>query len=349
MPRNVARLRAWTDLYGVGCVAYTLVSGMPPFQEEHPMGTMLAKLERDPPPLRPRFAVPTGFERWLRQLLRKTPRHRFQRAADAAWALNGLALGPHEVRIRDTRDDAPLTPLSDDMLIAASQDTIVTFQFDTDNSEEVDAIQQLEPNYEGVSTSNLRSIRAPIPVDWSAGRRHAPLPLENAGLELFGLRRAGLVGRSEICDELWKTLRETHTQAAPRAVILKGPSGVGKSRIAEWLCERAHEVGAATVLRAHHASESGPADGVVAMLARHLRCSGLDRQATQERLGALLQSQGGHTDEALQLTELFQPAHSDELSESSKTVRFFSLVERHLVLSRHLERMALGSHGRALA
>ena len=61
----------WTDLYGVGCVAYTLVSGMPPFQEEHPMGTMLAKLERDPPPLRPRFAVPTGFERWLRQLLRK--------------------------------------------------------------------------------------------------------------------------------------------------------------------------------------------------------------------------------------------------------------------------------------
>ena len=60
--------------------------------EEHPMGTMLAKLEREPPPLRPRFVTPTGFERWVRRLLKKTPRNRFQRAADAAWALKGLAV-----------------------------------------------------------------------------------------------------------------------------------------------------------------------------------------------------------------------------------------------------------------
>ena len=200
-------------------------SRMPPFQEEHPMGPCLRNWSQENA-----SPFPAGGRRCL----------------GSKWA----ALGPHEVRIRDTRDDAPLTPLSDDMLIAASQDTIVTFQFDTDNSEEVDVIQQLSPTMRGYPPVICgqfallsRSIGRPV-----ADMRHSP---ENAGLNSLP-SQGRTMGRSEICDELWKTLRETHTQAAPRAVILKGPSGVGKSRIAEWLCERAHEVGAATVLRAHH-------------------------------------------------------------------------------------------------
>ena len=56
----------------------------PPFLEDHPMGTMLAKLEQDPPVMKPRFMVPEGLERWVRRLLRRTPRHRFQRGAARA-------------------------------------------------------------------------------------------------------------------------------------------------------------------------------------------------------------------------------------------------------------------------
>jgi serine/threonine protein kinase len=38
----------WTDLYAVGCVAYTLACGHPPFEEEHPMGNHSSPI-RTPP------------------------------------------------------------------------------------------------------------------------------------------------------------------------------------------------------------------------------------------------------------------------------------------------------------
>ncbi|MBV71355.1 MAG: hypothetical protein CMH52_08390 [Myxococcales bacterium] len=328
----------WTDLYAVGCVAFALACGHPPFQEEHPMGTMLAKLERDPPIMRTRFRTPPGFERWVRRLLKKTPRNRFQRAADAAWALKGLAVIDTEESMVSLGED--INDIGQDTLLRSGEDTIVTGGFDTDASLEGDAIKDLEPTYEGVSTSHLRATRAPIPIDWRAGRRRQQPPMKNVGLELFGLRNPPLIGREALCDTLWESLRQVHTIATPQAVVLRGPSGVGKTRIASWLCERAHELGAATVLKAHHAMTSGSTDGLVPMLARHLRCTGLDRRATKERLNALMVSQGAPTDEADALTELMKPTPHSETS-SENTIRFFSVVERRLVLGKQLERIAL--------
>ena len=50
-----------------------------------------------------------------------------------------------------------------------------------------------------------------------------------------------------------------HDQA--RLLVLQGAAGNGKSRLIEWMGERAHELGAATVLEAVHGPEGGPADG----------------------------------------------------------------------------------------
>ncbi len=331
----------WTDLYALGCVAFTLVTGSPPFDGDTPMETMLAKLEQELPPLRARFSVPVGFEMWLRRMLQRAPGHRFQRAADAAWALRGLSLDAETMRRIST---GPI-----EMPAVRGGDTLAWFTDDTSPSDGfgemgsgAPATYSLEPNFEGTSTASMRATRSPIPVDWRRPRGvevERPI-LMDVGLGLFGLRRTPLVGREEICDRLWRHLRTVHTTCEPRVVLLKGPAGAGKSRIVEWLCERAHELGAGTHLHARHAPDPGPAHGLGAMLLRHLRCTGLKRSELRDRLQSLLQSQGvDESDEWEALTQLITPAALEERT-GERQIRFFSLIERHLVLLRQLDRMS---------
>ncbi|MCB9551268.1 MAG: protein kinase [bacterium] len=340
----------WTDLYALGCVAYTLITGGPPFQGDTPMNTMLAKLEQDIPPLRARFALPVGFEVWIRRMLQRAPGHRFQRAADAAWSLRGLSLdGETHRRITTGPIEMPAVQ-GGDTLSWFAEDTAVSGAFDPMNGGGAPATYSLEPNFEGISTASLRATRAPIPVDWRSRAATVERPaLLDVGLGLYGLRRTPLVDREEICDQLWRHLRLVHTAAEPRVVLLRGPAGAGKSRIVEWLCERSHELGAGTYLHARHAPDPGPAHGLGAMLLRHLRCTGLSRMELRDRLQGLLSAQGvDDADEWEALTQLLAPAGERspaERSTSERHIRFFSLIERHLVLMRQLDRMA---HDRAL-
>jgi len=57
------------------------------------------------------------------------------------------------------------------------------------------------------------------------------------------------VDREAERDALWGALAEAAERDEPRLVLLSGPAGCGKSRLADWLCERAQEVGGATVLQ----------------------------------------------------------------------------------------------------
>ena len=47
---------------------------------------------------------------------------------------------------------------------------------------------------------------------------------------------------------------------------MSGRAGIGKSRLVEWIAERAHETGAAIVLKATHSPISTPAHGIPRML-----------------------------------------------------------------------------------
>ena len=80
----------WTDLYALGCMVYELVTRDPMFP-----GTTSEELRRqhtyDVPPVIGRDpGLPRGFDSWLQRLAQKKTEARFQRAADAAWALLGL-------------------------------------------------------------------------------------------------------------------------------------------------------------------------------------------------------------------------------------------------------------------
>ena len=60
-----------TDLYAIGCLAFCIISGRPPFYGESPWHIMHQHCTEPPPALAPRFKVPKGIEAWCNRLLQK--------------------------------------------------------------------------------------------------------------------------------------------------------------------------------------------------------------------------------------------------------------------------------------
>lgn len=80
-----------TDLYAVGCMAWALVTGEPPFAGERYVDVMRAHLRDTPGVLVGAEGLPAGFEEWVRRLLQKRPEDRYASAQGARRALDALA------------------------------------------------------------------------------------------------------------------------------------------------------------------------------------------------------------------------------------------------------------------
>ncbi len=258
----------WTDLYAVGAVAWQLSTGAVVFQHDDPTQIARAHIQDPLPTFVPLFRVPPGFDTWLCRLLEKNPRRRYRFAADAAWDLRRLGRGAVSgtVSIRQP--------------VIRSQNTWVLADSDRDDPDLLAT---------GFADTEVADTTAPpVPETWrSPASDLTPTHLLGAGLGLFGLRQVGLVGRTHERDRIWRSLRNCSRTGRPRAVVLKGPAGIGKSRLAWWIAERAYEVGAAHVLWATHSPLPGPGDGLVRLLARHLRCVGLSDDGLRRRVEQL--------------------------------------------------------------
>ena len=199
------RFSGQTDLYAVGSLAWTMLTGEPPFGSnmasavQGHLNRRLPRLEAD---------APAGVEKWLRFLMAKDPDDRPASAAHAAAAL--LDLSP--------------------------------------------------------------SAFVPFPDDFSPPRPTERKPL--SGLGLYALRPPPFVGRDALRKRLWDQLGEA-IEGASRVVVLEGPAGVGKSRLAAWLCTRAHELAGVRSGRATHGPQPGPRQGLAGLVRRELRAEGL--------------------------------------------------------------------------
>ena len=352
----------WTDLYAVGCLTWELLTGQPPFEGATLLATALAHLTEPIPTLRPRVDVPEGLECWVVRLLQKNADDRFQRCADAAWAL--LALDPTPTpgdpaaslvgpQVRLEHDLPTLLSgafngltlgYSDGSLGLAAATTGVGSVDDATVVDQEPPVPEGEPDDEPIEAAeDLDALcprpLPPMPATWRrpAGEA-APMTLVGAGLGLYGVRTIPLVDRDAERDAIWGALAEVRRTGRARAVVLGGAAGVGKSRVVEWMTQRAHETGSATVLKALHGQETGGELGLAGLVARHLRCHGLDREATTARTRELLLAQGVSDEyEWLGLTELMAPIIG--AGEGGQRVRFSRPVERWVLVERLVERL----------
>ena len=327
----------WTDLYAVGCLAWAMATGRPPFGKDQPFEDALHDhLHRAPPPFRPVVPVPPGFEGWLRRLLAKTFEDRFPRAADAAWGL--AQLSGERGRVGGGIPAEPTPVLVDEEL----DDTDYEDYFDVDDQPtEITESPTTRPVLVRHDRDEAPPERAgtPVPLTWRRqGKATEIEPLFGVGLNLFGIRPPPFVGRMAERDLLWQSLRDVYDKGVGQAVILEGSAGVGLSRLGRWLCQRADEVGAARVFTARHGAAEDGTSGLVPMVARYLRCSGLDRTAIRDRLVRAFPHGDVLHDEIDGLTELLSPDDSD----GEWARRFRYPRERFALVRRLLEREATG-------
>jgi serine/threonine protein kinase/tetratricopeptide (TPR) repeat protein len=321
----------WTDLYSVGCLAVQLLTGYPPFYKpgQSVMDVVRAHVYTPLPRITPLLEAPPGLQSWLGALLAKSPRERLKRAADAAFQL--MALG----------NPAWSPEGAEEALIETLPSAVKTAQ---GRSLPPLRVTVSLPSAGWTPEATPGTSAPPLPRSWerpAASRWSATLA--GAGLGLFGVRPAPFVGRRSERDALWSALRQVLTEGRPRAVLIEGEGGVGKSRLVEWFTERAHEVGAATILHATHTQRGARTDGAPHMLARLLQCAGLRRDHVLDRVEVLLQDldpTGAAREDAAALAELMAPALDHDDTGEFPRIRFANPEERHRVIARLLRLLA---------
>jgi tetratricopeptide (TPR) repeat protein len=239
------------DLYAVGCVAWTLVAGKPPFGTKMQYAVP-GHIQSPVPPLPSEAPVPGDLQSWINSLMSKAPEDRPPSAAHAAAMLHELgdAEGSWRFGIQD--------PLSEG--------------------------EQTVPEVELEPVDLKRWDPVPLPEDWREARKRPRRRLAGAGLGLFALRPPPFVGRAHHRDVLWEALGES-IEGLARVVVLRGAAGTGKSRLAAWVCTRAHELGGLSVARALHGAHPGPRHGLAPLVRRTTRSMGLSGTELAQQVG----------------------------------------------------------------
>ena len=102
---------------------------------------------------------------------------------------------------------------------------------------------------------------------------------------ILSLRAPMLVARQDERRELWAMVEDVAANRTRQELaMLIGEAGVGKSRLAEWLCAEVHEQGAMLPLRARYGRIPTPLDGITAAINAHFGLEGADRAGVEQAL-----------------------------------------------------------------
>ncbi len=272
----------WTDLYSLGCIAYWMVTGKAPYEGKHHIEILKAHLSKAPKPINPNIPIPGGFKAWVMTLLNKDLHDRFQTAADARFALG-------ELQAFGSPDTTTLVPTDVDATLPAMGNEASLFT------------AEISGDLFGIS----RKIRPPLEEDWRRdGGEKRDQRLLGAGLKLFSFRSIPFVDRVVERDAMWSMLQQVHETRTPRAVLVEGSAGTGKSRLVEWISQRAEEMGAATVLKASASDFDPDGRSLGHMVAGYFHIENLTGERAAKRIDDGMQAIGpraGQRDEAAKM------------------------------------------------
>jgi serine/threonine protein kinase/tetratricopeptide (TPR) repeat protein len=327
---------AWTDLYALGCMIWELVCGVTPFDGDTLVELAYQHLRLEPGAFKPKVTVPDGMERWLRRALHKDPRSRFVRAADAMNELS-LLVEPSPPWWLSRR--GKIIPLLDRLeregrtVGETGVESAVQSAWAATIQAEVIDLDRGRPT-QVTQTDGWSAPPMPDSPDQSR-LRCGSMQLVGAGFGLYGVRAVPMAGRDAERKSLWGLLGEVRNSGSTRVVLLDGPQGVGKSRLAQWLSRRAHELGAAVTLSATHTAHGGADDGLGRLVARRFRSVGLTYPETVARAEEHLRSLDAEDEDHFEWEHLSQLA----CPELGAGVNEVPTAERHLALQRLLRRI----------
>ncbi|MBZ0116368.1 MAG: ATP-binding protein, partial [Sandaracinaceae bacterium] len=226
-----------------------------------------------PPRLVPRLRVPRELETWIHVLLAKRPRDRFACAADALGALRSLGEPYLEAQASAPSSLGALptaTSGTSEITHAATSGMAAVAPRAVPSPEESlrEATERMRGHAEPAS--------AETPLD-------SPLSITGIGLGVHGLRTIPLIGREREQAFLLSRLDRVRDERRPRAVVLRGREGQGKTRLAQWLVEHAIETGHAYPLWSAFGTQTS--DAVARAIARALGVEGLSLSELATRLG----------------------------------------------------------------
>jgi tRNA A-37 threonylcarbamoyl transferase component Bud32 len=106
---------------------------------------------------------------------------------------------------------------------------------------------------------------------------------------LLSLRPSPMIARDDERAKLWQIVlavcgSPARSQFARRMVAIIGEAGVGKSRLAEWLCEQVHEQGTMVPLRARYGRIATALDGITGAVNQYFGLEGADRALVEQTL-----------------------------------------------------------------
>lgn len=242
-----------TDLYSLGCILFALLSEDEPYSGTN---DELLKQHRSAPIPDPHlpYGVPSEVTGFVKRLMAKRPWHRYDYAGDArrAWRAFKPIGQATTTPVPGFRAATPVPSLR----------------------EESPLLSGYELREESTTAAGLLSLR---PSPFIARAQERQLLLD---------RVAQLLSGTNPPDAPPISLRSppTGTESTHRFILLAGDAGVGKSRLAEWICEEVHERALMVPLRARYRKIAAPLDGVVGAVIQHYRLERADRNVVEKVL-----------------------------------------------------------------
>jgi eukaryotic-like serine/threonine-protein kinase len=233
-----------TDLYALGCILFALLSDREPFIGTNEELLSQHKSGPVPEPDTPP-GVPPEVAAFVMKLMAKRPWHRFEFAADAR-------------RVWRRWDPA----------LAGGPATTTPLPLGKVAREALASGQAGHASGSSGSTPEILLVAEPQPTTTG----------------LLNLRPSPFVARGFERARLLEVVADVAERGGHRLVLLCGEAGVGKSRLAEWLCEEVHERAIMVPLRARYRKIAAPLDGVVGAVTQHYRLERAERDIVEKVL-----------------------------------------------------------------